>query len=83
MPDIRSEVKEEIDRMSDAEVSGLRKFLLTYPNPAMAAARNAPLEDEWMTDEVLRSVDEELKWFEERGGRGTPHDEVMRKLGLD
>ena len=83
MPDIRREVKEEIDRMSDAEVSGLQKFLQTYPDPVMALARNAPWDDEPVTEEMLRSLDEDREWLEERGGRGYPHDEVMRRLGLD
>ena len=83
MTDIRTEVHEEIDRMTDEEVRGLQKYLATYPDPVAAAFRNAPIDDEPYTEEEQRLVAEADEWFAQNGGRGIPHEEVVRELGLE
>ena len=56
--DIRKEVHEEIDRMTDEEVAGLQEYMATYPDPVAAAVRNAPWDDEPTTEEDLRLLAE-------------------------
>lgn len=81
--EIRKVVQEEIDRMPDWELEGLQKFLATYPDPMSVLLRNAPYSDEPVTEEDRRDIAEARAWIRLNGGKGIPHDEVMRELGLD
>ena len=81
--DIRKEVHEEIDRMTDEEVRELKEYMAKYPDPVAALFRNAPIDDEPYTEEEQRLVAEADEWLKQNGGKGIPHEEVMRELGLD
>ena len=83
MTDIRREVHEEIDRMTEIQVECLKKFLAAYPSPLAVACRNAPESEEPETEEEARLVAEADEWLDQNGGRGIPHEEVMRELGLE
>ncbi|MYB52082.1 MAG: hypothetical protein F4X77_07765 [Acidobacteriia bacterium] len=83
MSDIRKEVHEEIDRMTDRQVAGLKKFLATYPSPLAAACRNAPESDEPETEEEARLVAEAEEWLRQNGGKGIPHEEIKREFRLE
>ena len=82
MTDIRIDLHEEIDRMTDRQVTGVKEFLSTFPSPLGAACRNAPESDEPETEEEARLVAEAEEWLKQNGGRGIPHEQVMRELGL-
>lgn len=43
----------------------------------------APYDDEPVTEADLEATDEAMEWLEQNGGRGIPHDPVMREIGLD
>lgn len=81
MSDLRSELHEEINRMDEGELLGLKKFLATYPDKIGAVLRNAPWDDEPLTEEDEKAVAESEEWFRQNGGKGIPHDQVMRELG--
>jgi hypothetical protein len=81
--EIRKEVHEEIDRMTDKEVRGVKEYMATYPDPVAALFRNAPFDDEPYTEEEQRLVAEARDWLKHNGGKGIPHEEVMRELGLE
>ncbi len=83
MADIRSEVHEEIDRMTEKELLGLKEFLATFPDRVGAMLRNAPVDDEPVTEEDLRAIAESQEWFRQNGGKGIPHDQVVQELGLE
>ena len=83
MADIRNEVHEEIDRMTEKELLGLKEFLVTFPDRVEAMLRNAPLDDEPVTEEDLRAIAESREWFRQNGGKGIPHDQVVQELGLE
>ena len=82
MTDIRKQVHKEVERMTEGEVLGLKKFLATYPDRLGAILRNAPWDDEPWTEEDERAWAEADKWLRENGGRGVPHEEVFRRHGL-
>ena len=81
MTDLRAELHEEIDRMATEDLAGLKEFLATYPNRVCAVIRMAPYDDEPVTESDIEAMDEAMDWLEQNGGRGIPHDEVMRELG--
>ena len=82
MADVRKEVHEEIDRMTEDEVAELQKYLATYPSSLAAAIQNAPYGGELEKEEERLAVEGDLDWLEQNGGKGIPHEEVMRERGL-
>ena len=79
--DIRKEVHEEIDRMTEEEVKGLKEFLATYPDPVEAEFRKIPYDDEPFTEEDRRLLAEAQEWLEQNGGEGIPDEEITREFG--
>ncbi len=82
MTDIRSELHEEIERMAEWELRGLKEFLSTYPDKLGVFLRSVPWDDEPFTEEDEKALAESDEWFRQNGGRGIPHEEVIRELGL-
>ncbi len=80
MTDSRREIHEEIDRMPDDEVVGLKKLLKTYPTPLDAALRNTPPAEEPLTEEEMRLIEEGEEWL--KHNKGIPHEEVFGLHGL-
>lgn len=83
MSDTRQHAHQLIDRMPEAQLSGLVQFLETIVDPVSAALRNAPLDDEPEADEEKAAVAEAKAWLERNGGKGIPHAEALRRLGLE
>ena len=83
MNDAREHAHELIDRLPETQVSGLIGFLETIVDPASAALRNAPPDDEPESEEERREVATAHQWLARNGGKGVPHEEAMRRLGLD
>ena len=82
MTDTRQHAHLLIDRMPETQLSGLVQFLETIVDPVTAALRSAPLDDEPETDEEKAAVWEARLWLQNNGGKGIPHNEAMRRLGL-
>ena len=78
----REHAHQLIDRMPDTQLSGLVQFLETIVDPVTTALRNAPLDDEPETDDEKAAVAEAHGWLQKNGGKGIPHAEAMRRLGL-
>lgn len=81
--DTRQHAHELIDRMPETQLSGLVQFLETIVDPVATALRNAPLDDEPETDNEKAAVTEAKTWLKQNGGKGIPHAEAMRRLGLE
>jgi hypothetical protein len=79
----REHAHELIDRLPESQISALVGLLETIVDPVAAALRNAPIDDEPESEEEKQSVAETREWLARRGGRGIPHDEAMRQLGLE
>lgn len=83
MTETRELAHELIDRLPETQLSGLVRFLETIVDPVANALRNAPLDDEPETDDEKTAVSEARVWLRNNGGKGIPHSEAMRRLGLD
>lgn len=79
----REHAHELIDRLPETQLSALVGLLETIVDPVAAALRNAPDDDEPETEEEKRAVAEARDWLVKRGGKGIPHDEAMRRLGIE
>lgn len=69
--------------MPETQLSGLVQLLEAIVDPVATALRNAPLDDEPETDDEKAAVTEAMTWLQQNGGRGIPHAEAMRRLGLE
>lgn len=83
MSDTRQHAHHLIDRLPETQLSGLVQFLETIIDPVAAALRNAPLDDEPETEDEKAAVTEARTWLKNNGGKGIPHTEAMRRLGLE
>lgn len=84
MSDPRRHVHELIDQLPQAQVSALAGLLeaMISHDPVAEALRNAPLDDEPETEGERQAVAEARDWLKGNGGKGVPHEEAMRTLGL-
>lgn len=83
MSDTRQHAHQLIDRMPEAQLSGLVRFLETIVDPVSSALRNAPFDDEPETDEEKAAVAEARNWLQHQDDKGIPHAEAKRRLGLE
>jgi hypothetical protein len=78
----RKHAHELIERLPEPQISALVGLLETMVDPVAAALRNAPDDDEPETEDEKLAVAEAREWLAKHGGRGIPHEEAMRRLGL-
>ena len=83
MTEPREQAHQLIDRLPETQVSALVGLLKSIVDPVAAALRHAPIDDEPDTGDEKQSVAEARDWLARRGGKGIPHDEAMRRLGLE
>jgi hypothetical protein len=83
MNDTRQHAHQLIDRLPEMQLTGLVQFLETIVDPVATALQNAPIDDEPETESEKLAVDEAREWLKNNGGKGIPHAEAMRRLGLD
>ncbi len=63
MTDMRKEVHEEIDRMTERQVVGLNKLLAAGTSPLAVALRNTSESDAPEPREATRLVAEAMEWL--------------------
>jgi hypothetical protein len=83
MTNPRDDAHRLIDRLPETQLSALVGLLETIVDPVAAALRNAAVDDEPETEEERQAVAESRAWLQRNGGKGIPHDEAMRRLGLE
>jgi hypothetical protein len=83
MGDTRQHAHLLIDRLPETQLSALVGLLETIVDPVTAALGNASLDDEPEDEQERQAVAEARDWLKKNGGKGVPHEEAMRRLGLD
>jgi hypothetical protein len=83
MRNTRQHAHQLIDRMPETQLAGLVHFLETLVDPVATALRDAPLDDELESSEEKSAVAEAKTWLQQNGGKGIPHAEAMRRLGIE
>lgn len=79
--DDREQVHALVDSLAPHQVHAVRGLLETMVHPLAAVLANAPVDDEPVSDEERRDIEASRQWFQDN--KGVPHDEAMRRLGLD
>ena len=82
MSDPRRHAHELIDRLPETQVSAAVGFLESIVDPDKATLQNAPFDDEPETDAERQAVAQARTCLKKNGGKGVPHNEAMRRLGL-
>lgn len=83
MSETRRHAHEIIDHIPEAQLSTAVGLLEKILDPFTLALLNAPIDDEPETEEERLAVAESEEWLKQNGGKGIPHEEVKRQLGLD
>lgn len=72
-----------IDRLDPSQTTTALRFLqFMLLDPLSHSIATAPPEDEQLTEEEQESAQRAELWFQERGGKGIPHEEVLAEFGL-
>lgn len=82
MSDTRQHAHKLIDRLPDAQISAVVGFLESIVDPDKATLRNAPFDDEPESEAERQAVAQARISLQKNGGKGVPHNEAMRRLGL-
>ena len=80
MSDTRQYAHELIDRMPETQLSALVGLLETIVDPVSVALRDAPIDDEPITEEEERAVKESREWL--KHNPGIPFEQVVAELGF-
>jgi hypothetical protein len=83
MTDPRQQAHQLIDQLPETQISALVGLLEAIVDPVAAALRNAPVDDEPETEDEKQGAAEARDWIARRDGKGIPHGEAMRSLGLE
>jgi hypothetical protein len=79
----RKHAHELVDRLPETQLSALVGLLETIVDPVAAALRNAQMDDEPETEKEKQAIADAHGWLKRNGGKGIPHGEAMRRLGLE
>jgi len=79
MSDTRQVAHELIEKLPEAQLSGLVQFLATIVDPVYTLT-NAPIDDEPETEEEARAVAASREWL--KHNQGIPMEEVVADLGF-
>jgi len=69
-----------LDRLGAGQLAAVVHLLEVMTDPATAALRNAPIDDEPFTDAERKAVAEADEWLKQN--QPIPHEEVLAELGV-
>lgn len=69
-----------LDQLDPGQLDAVVRLLEVMTDPEIVSIRNAPIDDEPVTEEEERAVAASKEWF--KNNRGVPFEEVAAELGL-
>ena len=78
----KQQAHELIDRLPPTQLSAVVGLLEAMLDPVALAIANAAVDDEPETEAERLAVTESKVWFNQHGGKGIPHEEVLADFGL-
>jgi hypothetical protein len=69
-----------VDRLAPSQVHAVRGLLQVMLDPVSRAIADAPVDDEPLTAEEVRALDEAREWL--KHNRPIPHEQVLAELGI-
>jgi len=80
MADTKEHAYELIDRLPPTQLSAVVGLLEAMLDPVSRAIANAPIDDEPITPEEAKVLDQAREWFNHN--QGIPHEQVLAELGI-
>lgn len=72
-----------LDRLDETQLMAVVQLIrVMLRDPLERKLANAPIDDEEETGEERQAVAEAKAWLEANGGRGIPHEEILREFGV-
>jgi hypothetical protein len=78
--DTRQHVHHLVDQLPPAQLAAVEGLLSVMLDPVAHSLRNAPIDDEPVTEEEAAALRRSEEWF--RHNKGIPMEEVMAEFGL-
>jgi len=78
--DPKEHAHELIERLPPAQVAAVVGLLEAMLDPVAHALASAPIDDEPLTAEEEKAVDEAREWRKHH--KGIPHEQVLAELGI-
>ena len=69
-----------IERLAPSQISAVVHLLEVMTDPVTRSLANAPLDDEPITAEEIKALDEAREWL--KHNEGIPHEQVLADLGI-
>ena len=80
---VKQKAHELIDRLDTRQLSSVIRLLqFMLLDPVSRKLVTAPLDDEPETEQERQAVQEAKDRLKENGGKGIPHEEILREFGL-
>lgn len=76
----KQEAHELIERLSTGQVIAAVGLFKAMLDPVEIALANAPLDDEPLTMEEMKALDDSREWLKDH--EGIPHEQVLAELGI-
>ena len=82
MSNPKEHAHELIERLPPSQLTAVVGLLEAMLDPVSLAIAQAPLDDEPVTEEEREALARSEAWFEKRGGKGLPMEEVLADFDL-
>jgi hypothetical protein len=82
-PDLNQERQQAhvmLDLLAPEKLSAVVGLLEVMLDPVARAIANAPIDDEPITEEEARAIEEAREWL--KHNKGIPHEQVLAELGI-
>lgn len=76
----KQEAHELIDKMSVGQAAAAVGLFKAMLDPLEIALANAPIDDEPLTGEEIKALDESREWL--KHNEAIPHEQVLAELGI-
>jgi len=80
MADTKEHAYELIDRLPPTQLSAVVGLLEAMLDPVSRAIANAPIDDEPLTADEAKALDQAHEWM--KHNQGIPHEQVLAELGI-
>ena len=78
--DPKEHAHELIERLPPTQVAAVVGLLEAMLDPVSRAIANAPIDDEPLTAEEEKALDESSEWL--KHNKGIPHEQLLAELGI-
>jgi hypothetical protein len=79
----KQQAHELIDQLESSELSAVVRILKRIVvDPVLQAVAKAPADDEPVSNTERQALARSEAWFQQRGGKGIPIEEVLAEFGL-